>query len=571
MAFLMTRQFSSETTPRTPNADKAAAWRAMLFVALAATTVVAPFAFLGNASGHDFEFHLGSWVEVARQWHGGVLYPRWAEWANYGFGEPRFIFYPPLSWLLGAALGLVLPWKMVPAALIWLALVGAGASMFRLAREWLPAGSAAAAAVFFAVNPYHLVLVYYRSDFAELLASALLPLAVLFALKLSKHSARGVSSLAVVFALIWLANAPAGVIATYSLVLLLGVVSLIERSPRALLRGAGALTGGFGLAAFYLLPAAWERSWVQIHQVLAQELRPEVNFLFTHANDPEFVLFNWKVSCVALAVLLVIALATVITHRIRRRVTELWWPLVSWEAFAAFLLFPDSGLLWRILPELRFLQFPWRWLLALSLIAAILLALAAERAKRSWLIWTVVFLSLAGAGAAMARDAWWDSEDAQNLPAAIQAGKGYEGTDEYAPVGCDRTELSENSPRAALAGDSPERARIHIERWTAEKKLLSVDVLHPAMLALKLVNYPAWHAEVNGQPVALESKPRTGQVLLPLAASHNEIAVTFRQTTDRTLGGILSLLSALVFAGMIQGKRIRLARERAEAAQRMPE
>jgi hypothetical protein len=548
MAFLMTRQFSSETAPRTPNADKAAAWRTMLFVALAATAVVAPFALLGNASGHDFEFHLSSWVEVARQWHGGVLYPRWAEWANYGFGEPRFIFYPPLSWLLGAALGLVLPWRMVPAALIWLALVGAGASMFRLAREWLPAGSAAAAAVFFAVNPYHLVIVYDRSDFAELLASALLPLAVLFALKLSKQGARGVSSLAVVFALIWLANAPVGVIATYSLVLLLGVVSLIERSPRALLRGAGALTGGFGLAAFYLLPAAWERSWVQIHQVLAQELRPEVNFLFTRVNDPEFVRFNWKVSCVALAVLLVLALATVITHRIRRRVPGLWWPLVVWEAFAAFLLFPASGLLWRMLPQLRFLQFPWRWLLALCLIAAILLALVAERAKRPWLIWTVVFLSLAGAGAAMVRDAWWDSEDAQNLPAAIQSGKGYEGTDEYAPVGCDRTALPENSPRAALAADGQERARIHIERWTAEKKLLSVDVLHPATLALKLVNYPAWHAEVNGQPVPFESKPQTGQALLPLPAGHNEIAVMFGQTTDRTLGGILSLISALALA-----------------------
>jgi 6-pyruvoyl-tetrahydropterin synthase related domain len=550
----MTKGFSTDTTLHTPSVDKAA-WRALLFVTLAATAVVAPFAVLGDASGHDFTFHLSSWVEVARQWHQGVFYPRWAEWANYGFGEPRFIFYPPLSWLLGAALGLVLPWKVVPAAFIWLALVGAGASMFRLAREWLPAGSAAAAAVFFAANPYHLIIVYYRSDFAELLASALLPLAFLFALRMSRQGARGGSSLAVVFALIWLANAPAGVIATYSLVLLLGVVSWIERSPRALLRGAGALTGGFGLAAFYLVPAAWERSWAQIHQVLAQELRPEANFLFSRLNDPEFVRFNWKVSWVALAVLIVLVLATVITHRSRRRIPELWWPLVVEEAFASFLLLSASWPLWRILPELRFLQFPWRWLLVLSLVAAIFLTLAAERAKRPWLIWAVVFVALAGAGAAIVRDAWWDSEDAQNLLSAIQSGRGYEGADEYAPIGCDRTELPENSPRAALATDVQERARIHIERWTAEKKLLSVDVLHPATIALKLVNYPAWRAEVNGQPATLGSKPPTSQVVLPLVAGHNEITVTFRQTTDRTLGGILSLISALVLAGIALRRR----------------
>src|SRR2546422_6230744 len=210
---------------------------ALLAVMAAALAVVAPFFFLGTASGHDLEFHLSSWMDVARQWHEGVLYPRWAAWANYGFGEARFIFYPPASWLLGAALGSILPWKEAPGAFVWLVLTLAGASMFRLAREWMPAGEAARAAVLYAVNPYHLVVVYFRSAYAELLASALFPLVVLNAVRIGRDPSpdagrgagnlpprtlrRDMAGLGPRFAAVWVCNAPPAGITNHSLVVVL--------------------------------------------------------------------------------------------------------------------------------------------------------------------------------------------------------------------------------------------------------------------------------------------------------------------------------------------------------------
>ena len=127
-----------------------------------------------------------SWMEVLGQWKHAIAYPRWAALANWGYGEARFLFYPPASWTLGAALGATLPWGMVPGAFCWIVLTLAGAAMYRLAREWLPAPDAFFAAVFYALNPYHLLIVYWRSAYAELLAAALLPLLLLCLLPLNE-------------------------------------------------------------------------------------------------------------------------------------------------------------------------------------------------------------------------------------------------------------------------------------------------------------------------------------------------------------------------------------------------
>ena len=55
--------------------------------------------------GHDFDFHLVSWFDAQQAGGTALFYPHWTPSANFGAGEPRFIFYPPLTWMLGAALG----------------------------------------------------------------------------------------------------------------------------------------------------------------------------------------------------------------------------------------------------------------------------------------------------------------------------------------------------------------------------------------------------------------------------------------------------------------------------------
>jgi hypothetical protein len=534
----------------------------LLLVALAATAVITPMFFLGNASGHDFQFHLASWLDAAGQWHEGILFPRWAEWANWGYGEPRFIFYPPGSWMLGATLGSLLPWKMAPGAFIWLAQLLAGYSMWRFAREWLAPREAAAAAVLYAVNPYHLIIVYYRSDFAELLASALFPLALYGVVRVLRVGWSGLHFLTIPFALIWLANAPAAVLATYSLMLLFFVASIMRRSVRPLLLGSAAMAAGFGLVAFYIFPAAYEQRWVQIHQALADLLSPDQNFLFTHAIDPEFLIFNWKVSGVAMGVMLITGVAAVLVARRRREFPEIWWMLLALGIAAVFLMFPPSMFLWRWLPKLEFVQFPWRWLGVLDFVFAFFLAAAIGRAKRPWVGALALAIALTTLAAALVTDGWWDSEDIPVLTAGIKSGRGYEGTDEYQPLGCDRYELASADPMGEMIAKPAPRiqlfdsdkgafkpapdASVQVVRWSANEKRFTTQAARPTTLAPRLLNYPGWKVQVDGEDVLPGAAPETAQMLVALSAGAHQVEVQFTSTWDRIAGAIISAIFAIL-------------------------
>jgi hypothetical protein len=524
-------------------------WRVFRWLAAAATLVISPFFYLGNASGHDFEFHLESWMEVVEHWHQWVFYPRWAEWANYGYGEPRFIFYPPLSWLAGGALGLVLPWDMVPGAFIWIVLVLAGLNAYRLAKMWLGEDDARLAAVLYAVNPYHLVIVYYRSDFAELLASALLPLLLCGVIELARRGWPRLPFFVAIYALIWLSNAPAAVISTYLIAVIVAAQYLQERSPQILLRAMAGGAMSLSLIAFYIFPAWYEQRWVNINGALSMQLLPWNNFLFAHADDPEFVLFNWKVSGVAILVLALFGISAVFAARYRNERREVFWPLLATGLTAVVLMFPATKLIWADAPELKFVQFPWRWLLPLDLVAAMFFAAAVARLKRRWIPWTAIFLCVATLAGWMMTNNWWDSLDATYLSVGITRRIGYEGTDEYVPNGCDRYSLPARP--ADMAGldaategpiiNSP--FRTGIQRWDAESRIIRVHVDHPTLFLVRLFPYPGWGATVNGAPAQIEEYGDAGQAMVRIPAGRSRIDLRFARTWDRTTGDIVSTIA----------------------------
>ncbi|HEX3987417.1 MAG TPA: 6-pyruvoyl-tetrahydropterin synthase-related protein [Acidobacteriaceae bacterium] len=564
-------------------------YRCNVLLLAAVGIAVLPLAWRGASCGQDFDFHLQNWMGVVAHWRAGILYPHWAASANFGAGEPRFVFYPPLSWVLGGLLGALLPWTWVGFVFTALALLAAACSFRAMAAEWMSEEMAVLAACVYAVNPYMLFVAYERAALAELLAAVWMPLLVLYSLR---KTGRAVP-LALTVAALWLTDAPAAVMGLYFLAVLVVVAAIEEKRWRLVRRAAAATALGLGLSGLWLVPALYQQRWVEIWRAIGLLMRVQDSFLFgfvSLAQVPAEERFDaayhnhllGMASWVALALLVTTAVAAGLAWRKRRG--GLWWPFVAVGAAIAVLQFRWSNVVWRIAPEMQYLQFPWRWLLVLGLVMAGLVGIAAggsNAVRGARRLRNAAVLGLACAMAVLATAAYWqscDEDDNVRAQVATFHDGGFTGTDEYTPRGADNDDIQPGLPpvrvlRAANGDEGPLNpdldtwapvpaeeipATVQVEKWGAERRSAVVTSSGPGYAVLRLMDYPAWRVTVNGAAMNLEARRHRddGLMVIPVKAGTTRIEVRWGTTRDAWAGRWLSLAAlAVTLAWMWKERR----------------
>jgi hypothetical protein len=582
-------------------------------ILLAAALAASPILLHGSFCGDDFEFHVVSWFDVQQSWLHGIIYPHWMASANFGAGEPRFMFYPPVTWILGAALGFVLPWQYVPIALVFLLLAATGLATRALALEVLPDATATLAGCAVLFSGFALFTAYERTAFAELTGGFWIPLLLLFALRNGGAKApvwRRVLNgsnlpLALTFAGAWLSDGPVGVMASYLLAAVALAGSLLNRSWAPILRGSIAGAFGIGLAAFYLIPAAWEQRRVDLRAAVDYPVfKVENNWLFARHSGPfwaPFDVFLHRAS-VIFACMITIALLSLLVLFLRYRssvhagplkLDRHWWiPLTFIPAAVLFLQFPISLPVWNLLPKLRFLQYPWRWTLLLESPMAIFAAAViwpARNAKR-WMRLTVavlcamVFIFAAFFEARTFLRVCTEGDTVANLLEMYRAGGGLEGTDEYEPPDSDHWKIATGLPDACFTADSDTVLGIAktddaIPSWspeqvscesTARARLrepehmrVSTVAPHSGFLILRLLSYPAWRITINGSSAGPLPERDDGLIAVPVSRGPVDVTVDWITTPDVIAGRCVSGLALLLLIalGLVErkGSRARLS------------
>jgi hypothetical protein len=558
-------------------------------VMLAAAAAIWPLWLNGPSCGDDFYFHFVSWSDAQRSILQGVLYPHWANSANFGVGEPRFVFYPPLTWMIGALLGLALPWKGVALAFTFLLLAATGLANRALAQEVLADGPSTLAGCAAICLGRSLSDITQRSAYAELTGGFWIPLLLLFLLRNKNPSGSfwqrtfddSTVPLSLVMAGIWLSNGPLGIEANYLLAATAMVSATLQKSWAPLLRAMVSGSIGMALTSFYLIPAIWERNWANFQDAVTRpNYRIENSWLFGHHTDPTLMLHDrtlFGISVIAVAMLVVtLACALIAWRRGTLPGERRWWiPLALISIAVFFLQLPISLPLWNWLPELRFLQLPWRWLLVMQPSLAVFFAAAVwvrPSGRRA-----AILTSCALFFCIISTVTWvFCFNDCKAFNAGFkvwEAGEGAQGKPEYAPPDIQYRLLLPDVPRNCVVrnlndltdisgepgdGLNPVRAlsqSVCKGRFTEpmnqpERKGFQGVVDQSGYLILGLRSYPAWKAMVNGRPSTTLMERGHGLMEIPVARGPVTVVVQWTTTEDVIAGRWVTFFALVLLTGL---------------------
>jgi len=562
----------------------------MIFVFICAATLPASFVLLrdGFFSSSDGMIHLYRVFELDRALHAGIFFPRWLPLSGYGYGLPVFNYYPPLAYylaeffhLLGAgyigSIKLLIAFGFILAAL----------SMFLFARDLLGAHAAFVASIAFVYLPYLLSDAYIRGNFPEMLAMALIPLALYaFRRVFAAPDLKNIIFAALAFAAIILTHHLTAMLAAPLIGAYIIFLFAMQRDWKKLPACIGAISLSLILSAFYWVPALTELNLVfvgpaSLARFLVSRLvsienffAPSLAYNYLPQSDALLHSAGFPQTVAALAVGFV-ALSQVASRRSQVSVITFYVLFFTLLLIASiFMMLNLSAPLWYAIPTLRFMQFPWRFQILAGISIAFLIGVAARQllitnyrnlsisqhlhriafgaVQVSLISLSLIFLSLFNLP-----DRSFALTDSQvNLlrsddPDYVAAQMGWSWTREFVPA----TVLDENVQGAIMRRAAPETPRanpaVRIENDSLLSRTTRVIATEPTEISLHQFYFPGWQTYIDGAPVRTYPNGSLGIVTVTAPAGNHRVEFRFEDTPYRAAMDVVSALGFIVIAACI--------------------
>jgi hypothetical protein len=513
-------------------------------------------------SGHDSLEYLPRVVEFFADLKAGQLFPRWAADLSAGYGQPLFLFNPPLFYYLSSlfhALGVNFIGSENLACFALLCLVGLG--MYLFASNYFGSLGGLVAAVAYLFAPYLLVNLYVRHSLADFIALAFLPWAfwgVERFIQGSKFLSYCVGPFSI--GLLLLCSNPVSLIAIPALVLYIIFLAYTNHSQKRFLRGILCLALGLGLSAFFWLPALVERRFTHLERLLEGYLNYTNHFVYPWQliNSP----WGYGISvpgpqdgmsfAIGPMYLLLSIVAILIIWRFR--LLELRYRMLVIFSLvllllACFFATTPSQFIWDRLPLLQYLEFPWRLLTLVAFSTALLFGLPLfmlhDKPKLAGFLAVLLIGGIFISGIIHAKpNSYLDIKETDYIPQSISS-KGISVTtaEEYEPIWVQqRPSVPMKELVTLLDGEA---------RWTSNKLspthyTLQVNAANQTRLGISIFYFPGWNLSIDGTEQAIDYQNPQGLITFTIEPGEHQVTLIFANTPIRNLSSAISLLAIVL-------------------------
>jgi hypothetical protein len=525
-------------------------------------------------------FHLFRLLEIDHLTRQLVFLPRWAPDLLYGYGYPLFDFVPHLPYYVTEVLHLMGP-SLVHSTLLsfGLSLLASGVAMHFFVKDSFGTNAGLLAAVAYMYAPFHLYDVLFRGHLPGAWAMVFYPL-VLWSV--SRLIGRGgvpwFASTSLAYAACLLTHNPANFI--FAPFLLCYAVVLVLSRPssriRSLIRVGISILLGVGLAACFWLPALWDRQFIQIaRMVTSLDLDYHSHFitiseLLAPPRMAEVGLMNPGIPNTlgtVLVALAILSLAALWRLRQRDERAQLIVALCG-VAAVAFIVSPQSAIVWESIALMKYLVFPHRFLRLGSLLVAVLCGAAVSLfASRHKTFSPSFVVTLVSAGAVVVsafpllyppyyRDQPLNPSFAEMMEFERRTGTlGTTSFGEYLPVWVEW--IPNTSPLEQLYKSSaevdrldrttlPEGTRITNADYGPTSMTVALDAPQAFEATFQLLYFPTWRAYVDGRETPITPTPGQGLVQLTVPAGEHAISIRLQDMPIHTLAKVVTAASLLL-------------------------
>ncbi len=532
----------------------------------------------GFPAGHDTPAHVTYTYLFDRAIRDGQFPVRWVEGVRYGYSQPLFNFYQPGFYYLVEATHLLFPSLALSLKLtVILVWALAGGFMFLLfSKHGLLPGLLAASLV--ACSPYVLLDVYVRAAYPELSAIAL-AIGLLWAVEHARHSSPPwlVVALALLTCLALMCHLPTVLIFSPLLAVAIGRGVLHPGTRRNAIVSATACTVGAGLAAFYVIPALGELQHTRIAELTSNYFDYHRHFVYPR----QWLLYDWGFGGsvegpndqmsfqlgIAQLTAIAAAIGALVWAMVARRSRAPVWHLAPWLAVVAvalLLMTETSVALWDAIPALAYLQFPWRFLMLVTVACGALGAGALAMVPNRTVQWAILLAATTGQLALVhgyARPSSYivparmdiDDRDWSDTPAAQAAAFVESG---YFPATVSTLPTSEVRRWAV----SDPRASVTERVLTDVHVGLDIYTTRPVDLTINAHAFPGWTITLDRQTVTPRVQPHLGFQIVSVPPGRHRVNAVFGNTPIRMLANGISLVSVVLLG--ILGWRCGLVRPR---------